>query len=201
MKRVRILAALSFVLVAAAAGLPAGAGPAVQGDPQAVAEVTAAFQRFGSVRTWRARISTGRAGVVQIMEFVAPDRFRTQISEGGTTIETFAIGREFWMRAGGTCQKLPAPMPGMANPRDFEPGSGQSTMIVARGGAETIEGVATQTYTMTIEMRGSRVNQKLFVATGTGLPRRIEIPSTEGPPLIIDYYDFDAPITISNPPC
>lgn len=197
----RFAAMLMLVVLTAAMELPAGAGPAVQGDPQAAAEVTAAFQRFAAARTWRARISTGQAGVSQTMEFVAPDRFRTQVSEGGTTVETFVIGREFWMRAGGVCQKLPAPMPGMTNPREFEPGSGQSTMTVTKGGVETVEGTATQTYTMTIEVRGTRVHQKLFVATGTGLPRRIEIPSAGGPTVVIDYFDFDAPITINNPPC
>jgi hypothetical protein len=53
---------------------------------------------------------------------------------------------------------------------------------------------------MTVETSGQQSKQKLYVASGTGLPRRIEIGSDRGP-TVIDYFDYDAPIAINNPPC
>jgi outer membrane lipoprotein-sorting protein len=72
-------------------------------------------------------------------------------------------------------------------------------ITVARGGPETVEGTATMSYNLTIETQGRQFRQKLYVATATGYPRRLEMSSDQGT-VTIDYFDFDAPITI-NPPC
>lgn len=71
---------------------------------------------------------------------------------------------------------------------------------MTKGGPETIEGISTQTYTMIVETQGKQVRQKLYVATGSNLLRRIEIPSDQGT-TSIDYFDYDTQITINNPPC
>ncbi|MBI3998793.1 MAG: hypothetical protein HY355_07135 [Armatimonadetes bacterium] len=194
----RLCAAALLCALVVPAALAAPARPQMQGDPQAVAEVTAAFQKFAAARTWRARMAIPGGGV-NTTEFVAPDRFRMVMTQGNQTTEMFMIGREMWMRSGGTCQKLPATIPVM-NPKEMAEHSGDTTITVARGGPEAVDGTPTQTYMLTVETRGTTVRQKLFVATGTGLPRRIEIQNPQGT-MTVDYYDYDAQITINNPPC
>ncbi len=53
---------------------------------------------------------------------------------------------------------------------------------------------------MAVESQGRQTQERLFVATGTGLPRRIEIRSDQGT-TVVDYLDYGAQITINNPPC
>jgi len=196
-----LTAMLSLIVGVGAAAGPAG--PVFQGDPQAIAEIQAAFQKFFTAHTWRARLATpgsgGTAGGVQTMDHVAPDKFHMTFSQGGQTSDMFVIGSDAWMRAGGTCQKLPGARP-MVNPRQAMEQRSDARITVTRGGAETVDGAPTQTYFLMVEAQGNQAKEKLFVATGTGLPRRVEIPSNEGT-IVIDYFDYDAPITISNPPC
>ena len=197
MVRVRVAAlVLSLLLPVIVTAAPAG--PRFQGDPQAIAEVQAAFQKFGAAKSWRARMSSPQGGT-QTMEHVTPDRYRMVLTQGNQTTEMFIIGNEMWLRQGGTCQKMPAAVP-VQNPRQYVEHETDTTITVTKGGPETVEGTPTQTYMMTVETRGQQSRQKLFVATGTGLPRRIEVQSQQGT-TTIDYLDYDAPITISNPPC
>lgn len=89
-----VLAICIFAGLLAAPAPAAPAGPVFQGDPQAVAEVRAAFERSGALRTYRARIAgPGREGAV-VVEVVAPDRFRVQVSSGGQPIEFITVGTE-----------------------------------------------------------------------------------------------------------
>lgn len=191
---------LSLILATSAAAGPAS--PVFQGDPQAVSEVQAAFQKFSTAHTWRARITSpagGTQGGAQTMDHVAPDRFRMTFSQGGETSEMFMIGHEAWLKAGATCQKLPAAMP-MVNPREAMEHGTDARITVTRGGPGTVEGTSTQTYMLTVESQGQQIREKLYVATGTRLPRRIEVLSSGGT-TVIDYFDYDAPIAINNPPC
>jgi hypothetical protein len=204
MSRTELLGvALSLLLsagIAAGPGVPpvGGAGPSFQGDPQAAAEVQAAFQKFGTAPTWRARITAGGAGT-QEMEHVAPDRYHMRVSQGNQQSEFFMIGRDAWLRSEGRCQKLPASLP-MMNPREAIEHTGDAKIAVAKGGPEVIDGVSTQAYLLTVDVQGKQYREKLFVAAGTGLPRRIEIRSDQGA-TAIDYFDYGAQIAIKNPPC
>ncbi len=192
--------ALCALVAAGLLALPVTAaptGPTFKGDPRAVAEVQAAFQKFAAARTWRSRMTSG--GSTTTTAFVAPDRFHMTITQGNTTTEMFLIGREMWMKSGGTCQKLPAAVPVKTPKEMIEHGDTEITITVARGDAETVEGTPTQTYLLTVESRGTTVREKLYVATASGLPRRLEIRGTQ--PTTIDYFDFGAPITINSPPC
>ena len=185
---------LSLGVTAGAAAGPAG--PSFQGDPQAIAEVQAAFQRFAAAPTYRARMTT--AGVTQTMEHVAPDRFHVLIP-GDQPAEMFIIGRDSWMRTGGTCQKLSTAVPS-ANPREVMEYSADTKITVTRGGPQTVDGTPVQTYIMAVEFQGNQIQERLFVATGTGLPRRVEIRSGQAT-TVVDYVDYGTPITINNPPC
>jgi outer membrane lipoprotein-sorting protein len=188
---------LIFLLILPGAAI-AAPGPTFKGDPQAVAEVQAAFQKFATARSWRARMTS--SGVTTTTEFVAPDRFRMVTTQDNQTTEIFLIGREMWTKSGGTCQKLPAAVP-VANPKELAEQTGADTTItVTKAGPESVEGTPTQTYQLVVETRGNTARQKLYVATATGLPRRIEIQSPQGT-VAVDYFDYNAAITINNPPC
>ncbi len=65
--------------------------------------------------------------------------------------------------------------------------------------ARTVEGTPTQTYNVVITAKGKTIRQKMYVATQTGYPRRVEDSGQEGT-VVIDYWDFNAAITI-EPPC
>lgn len=187
-----VLLILVWLSTTAAAG-PAAA--AYQGDAQVIAEVQAAYQKFRAARSFRSRISVG--GFTQTTEYVAPDRYRIASGEGQQAVGTVIIGQDMWQSAGGACLKRPNA--GFRNPREAVEHPTDAKITVARGGPEVVEGTATQTYNLTIESQGRQARQKLYVATGTGYIRRIEVSSDQGA-ATIDYLDYDTPITI-NPPC
>ncbi len=193
---VSVLLLAAVVLLLPPSPVHAAPGPTFKGDPQAVAEVQAAFQKFTAARSWRSRM-TGAGGNV-LTEYVAPDRFRMVMTQDNQTTEMFMIGRDVWMKSGGTYSKMPANVP-VRNPKDIAAhASADSTITVAKGGPATIEGTATQSYTVTTESRGTTTAEKLYVATGTGLIRRIEIQGRE--PTTIDYFDYNIPLKV-DPPC
>jgi hypothetical protein len=196
-----LMAALTAVFAMTTVVAAEPAGPTYQGDLQAAAEVQAATQKFLAVSTWRARYTLG-SGLVQTAEYVAPDRFHMTLQGRGAPREAYAIGTDSWMRVGGACEKLPAPPPGMdprMNPREFAaPSSG--TFTVAKAGPGVVDGVPVQAYTLSSERQGNRVEERLWVAVATGLPRRLEV-RTEQSSITFDYFDYGAPIVINNPPC
>ena len=192
-----LIAILSLTLTVNAA---AATGPTFSGDPQAVAEVQATFQKFASAHTWRARMSSSGGGSqgTQTMEHVAPDRFHMTFAQGSQTSEMFMIGHDAWMHAGAMCQKMSAAVP-VTDPRAAMEQT-DAKITVTRGGPETIEGTPTQSYMMTVDTQGRQIKEQVYVATATGLPRRV-VTVSKGLTSAIDYFDYDAPITINNPPC
>ncbi len=187
-----------LVSVNLSSGSAGPAGPTFNGDPQAVAEVQAAFQKFLAVSTWRARITAG--GRAQEMEYVAPDRFHMLAAgQGGQATDIFIVGHEMWMHTGTQCQKLPVAMPFM-NPREAVSHGPEAKITVTRGGPETIDGTPIQTYNVLVDTQGRQMQEKFSVVTATRLPRRVEMPSAQGT-TVVDYSDYGAPITINNPPC
>jgi hypothetical protein len=191
------LAVATVVAVVALGGLPASSAPAgstFQGDPQAVAEVQAAYVKFGALRTYRARMGAG--GQSMVISFVNPDRMSIQMTQG----EIIRIGGDTWIKASATCQKLPAGAPMGPGRDDVDPTSKRSgTVTVQRIGPETIDGTATMSYAVTaVDSQGTTSRSKLFVTRATSLIRRLETQTKEGP-AVIDYFDYDAPITITAP--
>ena len=190
----RICASLVAIgLVVPIIAVAGPAGPTIQGDPQAIAEYRAAYDKFGSARTYRSKMTAGTQGVMTI-EYVAPDRMRL-IYTGG---EFIVIGDTQWSRDPGRCIKLPQKVK-MPDPREGVQQEADATVQVAKGGAEAVEGTPTQTYNVVITVKGKTIRQKMYVATQTGYPRRVEMSGQEGT-VVIDYWDFNAAITI-EPPC
>lgn len=202
--RVRFLCValvLAVLLTVSSAPNGAAAGATIRGDPQAAREVEAAFKKFLEAKTWRSRMSGPAArGMVTTTEHVAPDRFHMTMEQGSTRTEIFMIGRQVWMRSGGSCTKMPA-APGIRNPKEMmEHGSAGTSITVSRLGRTTIAGTAAQGYELVIESQRTTVRERLYVAIDGGFPRRLEMESEQGS-LTIDYTDFDTPITINDPPC
>lgn len=180
------------------AGTAAPPTPTIKGDPQAVQELQAVFQRFLAARSWRARMTSGEGTTTTA--YVAPDRFQVIVGQGAQRAEMFIIGRQFWLRGTEGCIRLPTALP-FTNPREIiERGEPGTTITVSRGGPEAVEGIPTQTYLLVVESRGTTVREKMYVATATGLPRRVEMQTDQGR-MTIDYTDFNGPITINDPPC
>ncbi len=184
---------LTLALVVPIVAVAGPAGPTFQGDPQAVTDYRAAYEKFGSARTYRSRITAGAQGVMTI-EYVAPDRTRFIFSGG----EFIIIGEAAWSRDPTRCVKLPQKIR-MPDPREGVQQEADATFQVTKGGAEAVEGTPTQTYNVVITVKGKTIRQKMYVATQTGYPRRVENSGQEGT-AVIDYWDFNAAIAI-EPPC
>ncbi len=195
-----IVALASLLLAGAATGTRAAPGPTIQGDAQAVAELRAIYARFGEAKSWRSRMAfPGPPPGTMTMEFVAPDRIHMIVNQGGQAGEYFLIGNTMYVKSGRDCIKLPQRI-NLPNPREHMQQESDAVIQVTRGGAEVVDGTPTQTYNLTITSQGRTVRQKMYAATATGLPRRLEISSAEGT-MMIDYIDFGAGITINDPPC
>lgn len=198
---VRVAVVTVIVSLGLAAAVSAGpAGPIYQGDPQAIAEVQAVMQKFLAAPTWKARMATTSGGTsgTQTMEYVAPDRFH-MVLPGNEASEMYLIGHDTWMRIGGGCQKLPVSQ-AAANPREMMEHSTDTKIAVTKGAPEPVDGVPARTYLLIVDTQGRQLREKLYVTTGTGLPRRIEVRTDQGT-TVIDYFDYGAPVTVNNPPC
>jgi hypothetical protein len=194
MSLLRFCLVLFVALVIAPQAGAAPTGPTYQGDAQAIAEVQAVYQRFSAARTWRSRIKSSQGDMM--IEYAAPDRFRMTFP-GGAGGAFVRIGNDIWMSGGGNCMKNPNMNMRMPNPKEYTQHESGTVIQVTKGGQETIENVAMQTYTIVTTVGQKVTRQKMFVAGGQ--LRRLEVPSDQGSSAI-DYYDYDAPITI-NPPC
>ena len=75
-------------------------------------------------------------------------------------------------------------------------------VTITRLGESSIEGTRTQGYQYTQVVEGRPVTQRLHVLVETSLPRRLEVMDSGGNiTAVVDYYDFNAPITIELPRC
>lgn len=90
----RWIAGLLTVLLLAATGTTAQTNITIKGDLQAAQEVTAAWERFEALRSYRMRFTT--PGAVILEENVKPDRIRVLYRDSrGRTEETVVIGKEY----------------------------------------------------------------------------------------------------------
>lgn len=188
----------AVVLALVTAGATAAPALVVRGDARAWSEIAAALTKFSRLKSYRAEGNMSGGGSMS-MEVVNPDRFRTRMEAGGVTIETVVVGKETRFRQGNApwmCTGQ-APTVPTTNPERF---TGEVT--AAKGPAATIDRVATQSYTYTWKSGGQTSNFRLYVATGNGLPKRMELLDEKGAvQMTFDYYDYDAAITIALPSC
>jgi hypothetical protein len=192
------------MMLAAASAAPAAPASAVQGDPAAIAELLAALEKFNALRTWRARMTlVGQNAPPIVFSSAGPGRTQMTIGTGGAAQHMYILeGVGTWIQQGTQCSRLPAgaapPGPSRA---DADPGARrEGTVTITRGDRQTLDGVPTQTYLMIVESQSGRSQMKYYVDPAVALPKRMEVQSERGT-IAFDYYDYNAPIVINNPPC
>ena len=197
----RVPAVVVLLLLAAAA---ASAQTKVNGDARAWEEVQAAFDRLGKLRSYRARITAPGVTTVVVNEVVPPDRLRVVQQMGNVTFEFITVGSETRLRIlspgiPATWQCVPPTQAASLRPQ--QPAT-PDEVTITRLGESSIEGTRTQGYQYTQVVQGRPVTQRLHMLVETGLPRRLEVMDSSGNiTAVVDYYDFNAPITIELPRC
>jgi hypothetical protein len=198
-----------FVVVCVlAVAQPAAAQLTVNGPQAAWQEVTAAYQRLSTLRTYRMKIRGAGvpAGGITV-EIVNPDRRRTVVPMGQGGFETIVVGKEGRTRTGNgpwQCQLAPGSMVGGPGGWPPDPRTAKGEVTVARLGFATLEGARTQGYEVvyTPSANAKPTTIRVFVVQNGGLLRRIEVlDKDEKVAVTVDYYDFNAAITIELPKC
>ena len=196
----------------------------ITGDAAIWAEVEAVYNKLDTLSGYRKKVSgvnTFSAAkfdeTVEIVPLKAFHRIREQQPAGGFSgvmSEVVVVGnqRRFRKMETGTqwgpweCAKA-APV---RKPGDTGGVSKQETVEAVRGSDTAIEGTPMRTYVYTTVVTLTFSNQKprtgtvkttLYVDTQTGLPRREIDVVRDFPPTTTDYYDYDAKIAITLPPC
>lgn len=192
-----LLAGLGSASLAVQAG-EAGRAGGTSGAGGAKAEVIAAFERLGAVRSYRAVVEDRGAGTGTMrIEHVAPDRFRLAVDEGIQTI----IGTDMYMQMEGRTHRLPA-QPGMI---DGVLGQWRhaarmtalpSTRVEARG-RERIDGVDAARF----HIANSEVGEgSASVWIADGYPVRIEMTGADGGVVSFRYSDINSTAIRIDPP-
>jgi outer membrane lipoprotein-sorting protein len=177
---------------------------AVRGDPQVLAEWQAAMQKFDSARSWRSKRTFSASGqsFTQTSEYMAPDRMRMVFAtdaQGRVVSGMVRIGSEYWVFGTGGCSKSPTRPPQVQrDDREAMQAPEGYTAEITKGVAETIDGVTTQTYTMTFSGSGLQGTMRLYVQNDTGYPKRTVTTTGQGT-FTIDYSDYNTAITITAP--
>jgi len=197
--------ALIFVLLLAAG---AGAQVTVKGDAAAWREVTAAYENLGKLKSFRMKMEpVGQTDGAFVIEKVPPDRSRVLIqSQQGVGIEMISVGNEVRSRVNtGPNQATPwqcRAAPGQAR-SEPDPLKAKGEVTISRLPDATIDGAQTRGYRSTMTSEGKPSHSRIFVLVDRNLPRRTEVLDDAGSKveMTIDYYDFNAPITIDLPKC
>ncbi len=200
-----VTVAVAALLMVGTFEAPSRAGPTVPGDQTAWQEITAAFQRLEAT-SYRMRMTA--PGQIVITEHIPPDstRVTTRITGAGES-ESITVGHETRYRVSvpGTpdawfCNNA-GPPPPVSELKDLF-----SEVEVSTLPNTIIAGAPVRTYGLKSAIRGGDQTAKtttiLYVGIQTGLPRRsiTHSPLSAGD-VVIDYYDYGAPITITLPAC
>lgn len=181
---------------------PSTSGPATaSSDPKA--DIVAASKKFVELPSFTAKMNgTGTADFQTTVVYIAPDRYH--ITQGGNKMETIIVGKETFMKRGGSWSKLPVDVGSMIpNLRDSYTEEGLKMLSDAKYiGEETIDGkvALAYTYTNTSTKIKTPFTSKMWIAKDSGLPLKT----------IIDYtgidlkqmtivYDTETPVKIEAP--
>lgn len=178
----------------------------VKGDAAAWREVMAAYENLGKLKSFRMKMTpVGQTDGAFVIEKVNPDRTRMLFqSQQGGGIETIMVGNEARTRVTTNpptaWQCNPAPAQAGSEPNPLK---AKGEVTISRLPDATIDGARTRGYRSTMMFEGKPVQNRIFVLADRGLPRRSEVLDNAGNQveMTIDYYDFNAPITIDLPKC
>ncbi len=200
-KSVQAVALVLAAILTFGPGLSAAPKLAVKGDAKAWAEISAALGKLTKLKSYRAKVvAAGPSGpMVTQMDFVNPGNFHSKTTVGGSTVEVVQVGPAVRVRSGGgnwICSAQPQ------DPPNMDPEKMWGEVTASRGAEATIAGVRTKSYTFAWKNEIMTTKTRLFVAVADVLPRRAEVLNEDGSVVMTtDYYDFDANIKITLPPC
>lgn len=204
MHRMKMAVALFAALTLSVATVSAQ-GLKVKGDAKAWSEIEAALIKLNKLKAFRQKMSAPEGSIT--MAIVAPNKVHTTFSaQGAESMETIMVGSEVRMRqGGGRWNCMP---PGMKPPQvgpaaqQTDPSKMSGEVTASRGPAVAIDGEQTQSYSYTITSGGSATNFRIYIGVANGLPKRMQVLDARGAVTItIDYFDYDAPITVVLPAC
>ena len=202
----KVAVAAAVFLIPLTIEVPLPAAPIVEGDQAAWQEISAAFQKLAAM-PYRMKMTAPDQTV--IVERVPPDSTRmiTQMTGQVGEIESVTVGTATRARvnapgAQGTwiCSNAGPYLPHI-DLRDF-----LGKVEASRGPDALITGTPVHTFDLrsTFQGNGQTATSQtvVYIDINTGLPRRSVTPNPLGPgEVVIDYYDYGAPITIALPVC
>lgn len=195
----------AVVSLAAAFAAPASADLTVKGDTAAWGEVVAAYHKLGALSAYRMKTAMAQGTMVVEVVPAASAMHSTMRTQSGDA-EFIVVGGQSRVRttmagspSGWRCENVPQ-MPRLSDPSAF-----QGTVDIARAPDAVVDGEPAHVYVYTLQgagglMGGGGIKNTLYVAAGSGLPRRVVLGLPRGDQAI-DYYDYGAAIQITLPPC
>ena len=203
MTALRHMATAFAVMLAATITASAAPDLVVKGDPRAWAEIQDAFIKLFKLKSYRMKVSTAEGAIT--ISFVPPDKTHTVVSQGGNSIESIRVGNESRVRQGGgpwQCLPAGARMPQLGGEAKTDPSKIAGEVNASKGPVVAVDGMQTQSYAYSHTAGGTTAQYRMFVGVTNGLPKRLQgLDGKGGVTSTIDYYDYDAPITITLPAC
>ena len=169
-------------------------------------DIINASKKFIDLPSFSAKmVGTGVNELRMQVDYVAPDRYHMQYL-GGTAVgmEIIIIGKETYMKTGGTWRKTPGGM-GEAMPtlRDSFTEEGLKTLNdVKFDGDDTVAGKPALVYSYkNVTPQGNYpFHSKIWIGKDTGLPMKIEVNYENGTLKQMNVaYDTETPISIERP--
>ncbi|MBM3450251.1 MAG: hypothetical protein FJX78_04605 [Armatimonadetes bacterium] len=220
MKSRAVLASVSLVVFACLAAGPGvaqtpapspparlspAAGPRFTGAPEAIREIEAAFQRLNRLNGYRVRYSERGVEGASVIDVQNPDRRRTLVPQEGATLEVTQVGARTIVRLtrpdmNGQWRCSPilsaaADLP-ITNPSRL---NAEIAVVKLRDEEIALARVAVYEYNIRLP-EGEVLRSRVYVNQAGGLPRRWSVLDRDGNALgTVDYYDYNAPITIQLP--
>lgn len=207
MKSVVRLGFSTVIAVLVAGTATAAADIVVKGDAKGWSEIKAAWGKLPTLKSYRFKIvSKEMSGTMTV---VAPDRLQMIMSVDGATSESITVGQNTRFRQGnGAWQCGPSGgVTDMMRPEMFAIGDNDDTGVreevtVSKGATGAIEGVQTQSYSITIKRPDEVERTRLFIETASGLPKRIEmLDETGAVTQTVTVSDVNTGIQIALPAC
>jgi hypothetical protein len=182
--------------------------------------------------SWRSKMVGTQSGQLFEMdsEVMCPDKQHVKMSQGGkVTMESYMIGSDMYVNAGGRVMKVKNPMPGpfecgvatgsssaptpkvslggsMPSIKDMASGLEEmqkmkDRVTVTKGGVSVVEGASCQEWNVVYKdpEKNQSSTSNFCVGISDHLPRRMSMESGPGGKMEITYWDWNSNISI-NPP-
>lgn len=189
---------------------PFGDGPASPGkvtassDPKA--DIISASKKFVELSSFTADMNgTGDNAIHMRLEYVAPDRYHViNLAGPAGGMETIMIGKNTYMKTGGTWRKLQVNLGGsIPTMRDSFTEEGLKTLTdVKFDGDDSVDGkpALLYSYKNTVPNVNTPITSKTWVSKDTGLPMKIVVDYSSGPlKQMTVKYDTETKLTIEPP--